>query len=56
VGLADALRLFYTPGSVILDVREKRFYDYGHTEGALSLPFESMELIPASLLEKLARA
>jgi len=56
VGLADALRLFYTPGSVILDVREKRFYDYGHTEGALSLPFESMELTPASLLEKLARA
>lgn len=56
VGLADALRLFYTPGSVILDVREKRFYDYGHIEGALSVPFESMELLPAPLLEKLKAA
>jgi rhodanese-related sulfurtransferase len=42
INLADALQLFHNPSVVFLDVRAKRYFDYGHIKGALNLPFEEL--------------
>jgi rhodanese-related sulfurtransferase len=54
--LADAIHLFYSSGTIIVDVRKQEFYDYGHIERAINLPAESVAAISSSLLERLRNA
>lgn len=53
VDLADVLRLYHGRTAVILDVRDKKFYDYGHIEGAISAPIETLHELPAPVLQRL---
>jgi rhodanese-related sulfurtransferase len=50
VSLASALMLFHREGTVFLDVRESRYYTYGHIHDALNWPPERMTNPPAEHL------
>jgi len=52
VDLAETIRLFKTPESVFLDVRLKKYYDYGHIERALSVPIERISQFTDGQLEE----
>jgi rhodanese-related sulfurtransferase len=56
ISLSQALPLFYEPGTVFLDVREKQYYDYGHIANAENLPLNQIKIISPELLNKLQTA
>jgi rhodanese-related sulfurtransferase len=50
LSLAETLQLFYTPGTVLIDVRSKENYEYGHIKDALNIPIEGIDKVfPASI-------
>lgn len=54
--LSDALGLFYYSKPIIIDVRDKEYYDYGHIEGAINLTLPEIERASAALLGRLRSA
>jgi len=56
ISLADAIQLFYNPETIILDVREKVFYDYGHIERSINFPAEQISTINLAFLDELKKA
>jgi rhodanese-related sulfurtransferase len=54
--LGDCLKLYYSPKTVFVDVRERRFYEYGHIQNALSLPLDEISSMPDPMLDTLKSA
>lgn len=51
--LVSILPFYHRKNALFVDVREKQYYDYGHIEGAIHLPPESLENLPEDTLAKL---
>jgi rhodanese-related sulfurtransferase len=56
IRLADAEKLWHDSGTVFVDVRSPTDYEFGHIEGALSLPESQFEERFPPLKERLQRA
>jgi len=58
ISLPDTIMFQQNPNNVFIDVREKKFYDYAHIPGAISLPYEDIAKgkIPEDVLEKIRSA
>jgi rhodanese-related sulfurtransferase len=56
IRLADAEKLWHDSGTVFVDVRSSTDYEFGHIEGALSLPESQFEGQFPALKERLQRA
>ena len=58
ISLPDTIMFQQNPNNVFIDVREKKFYDYAHIPGAISLPYEDIAKgkIPEDMLEKIKSA
>lgn len=54
--ITDAENLWRKPGSVFLDVRSSPDYDFGHIQGAVSLPLEELEARLPGMKPQLDRA
>jgi rhodanese-related sulfurtransferase len=56
IELAEALQFFNNPEAIFLDVRDKKFYDYGHIERARYFPIDGMSNFSETELKKLKEA
>jgi rhodanese-related sulfurtransferase len=57
LSLANMLILRKIPTTVCIDIRVKRFYNYAHIPGAVSLPLEKMgPTIPKQILDRLKKS
>jgi len=53
VPLPQIIQIFYSPDSIFLDVRDEKYYNYGHIQNALNLPMSELESKLPSLLKSL---
>ena len=56
LSLAEAIVAFHEFGTVFLDVREAKYFQYGHIQGAVNFPPDQFNSPDAKLLEKLKEA
>ena len=56
LSLAEVIVAFHESGTVFLDVREMKYFQYGHIQGAVNLPPDQFNSPEAKLLEKLKGA
>jgi rhodanese-related sulfurtransferase len=53
--LGTLLPLYHKKEITFVDLRQKQYYDYGHIEGAINIPTDSVSQIPPALLESLKK-
>jgi rhodanese-related sulfurtransferase len=53
VSIEEARALFLTNGAVFIDARPAEVYRHGHIRGALNLPLESLDELPADVMAQI---
>ena len=56
IGLPQLLKFRQNKLNTVIDVREKRRYNYGHIPGAVNIPLAVMEDLPSETVEKLKKS
>jgi hypothetical protein len=53
LSLPDAIQMFYNSKNVFVDIRERQYYEYGHIQNAINIPYSEIDNISDEDIAKL---